>query len=190
MGYAIAAEAARRGARVVLVSGPSREPVPPGIELVRVRRALEMHAAVTARAQEADIVIMAAAVADYMPEGGGAPGKIEKTDGPMQLTLVRTPDILAELGAARAGRGRPVLIGFAAETGDPVPRGRAKLTRKSADLIVANDVSREDTGFDSDFNAATLIGPDGDEPFAAGPKTALASRILDRAGQLLERAPR
>ena len=186
MGYAVAAEAARRGARVVLVSGPSREPVPPGVEIVKVRRALEMHAAVGQHASEADIVIMAAAVADYMPEGGGAPGKIEKTDGPLRLTLVRTPDILAELGASRKGGHRPVLIGFAAESGDPVARGRAKLARKGVDLIVANDVSQEGAGFDSDVNAATLIGPEAEETFPTGPKTALAARILDRAERLLE----
>jgi phosphopantothenoylcysteine decarboxylase/phosphopantothenate--cysteine ligase len=190
MGYAVAAEAARRGARVVLVTGPSKEPVPAGVEAVRVRRALEMHAEVIARAAEADIVVMAAAVADYMPEGGGAPGKIEKTDTPLRLTLVRTPDILAELGAKRRGGGRPVLVGFAAETGDPIERGRAKLARKAVDLIVANDVSREGIGFDSDQNAATLITADAEEAFATGPKTALASRILDVAGQLLVRAHR
>jgi phosphopantothenoylcysteine decarboxylase/phosphopantothenate--cysteine ligase len=190
MGYAVAAEAARRGARVLLVSGPSREPVPPGVEVVRVRRALEMHQAVMARAREADIVVMAAAVADYMPEGGGAQGKLEKSDAPLRLTLIRTPDILAELGAARKGSAQPVLVGFAAESGDPVERGRAKLTRKAADLIVANDVSREGTGFDADQNAATLISAEGDEPFATGPKTALASRILDRAGLLLDRVVR
>jgi phosphopantothenoylcysteine decarboxylase/phosphopantothenate--cysteine ligase len=150
MGYAVAAEAARRGARVVLVSGPSREPVPAGVEVVKVRRALEMHAAVGARAREADIVVMAAAVADYMPDGGGEPGKIEKTDGPLRLTLVRTPDILAELGASRKGSNKPVLVGFAAESGDPVGRGRAKLTRKAVDLIVANDVSLTGSGFESD----------------------------------------
>src|SRR3954469_10621431 len=98
MGYAIAAEAARRGARVVLISGPSTLAAPAGVELVRVRSAVEMHAEVVARSRDADIVVMAAAVADYMPEGGGAPGKIEKSDGPMQLTLVRTPDIRAHLG--------------------------------------------------------------------------------------------
>jgi phosphopantothenoylcysteine decarboxylase/phosphopantothenate--cysteine ligase len=125
-----------------------------------------------------------------MPEGGGAPGKIEKTDTPMRLTLVRTPDILAELGAKRRGGGRPVLVGFAAETGDPVERGRAKLARKAVDLIVANDVSREGIGFDSDQNAATLISADAEEAFATGPKTALASRILDVAGQMLVRAHR
>ena len=190
MGYAVAAEAARRGARVILVSGPSREPVPAGVEVVRVRRALEMHSAVGQRVREADIVIMAAAVADYMPEGGGEAGKIEKTDGPLRLTLVRTPDILAELGAARKGASRPVLVGFAAESGDPLVRGRAKLARKAVDLIVANDVSQKEAGFDSDLNAATLISPDGEEVFPTGPKTALASLILDRAEHLLARVPR
>jgi phosphopantothenoylcysteine decarboxylase/phosphopantothenate--cysteine ligase len=190
MGYAVAAEAARRGARVILVSGPSREPVPAGVEIVKVRRALEMQAAVGQRAREADIVIMAAAVADYMPEGGGEAGKIEKTDGPLRLTLVRTPDILAELGAARKGASRPVLVGFAAESGDPVARGRAKLARKAVDLIVANDVSQKEAGFDSDLNAATLISPDREDVFPTGPKTALASLILDRAEQLLARVPR
>ena len=187
MGYAIAAEAARRGARVVLVSGPSREPVPPGVEVVRVRRALEMQAAVTTHASDADIVIMAAAVADYRPEDGGAAGKIEKADAPLTLTLVRTPDILAGLGAARAGGHRPVLVGFAAEAGDPVARGRAKLARKAVDLIVANDITREGTGFESDQNAATLIDRDGEEAWPIGPKTALAAHILDRAERLLER---
>jgi len=190
MGYAIAAEAARRGARVVLVSGPSREPVPPGVEVVRVRGALEMEAAVTTRASEADMVIMAAAVADYRPEGGGAAGKIEKTDGPLTLTLVRTPDILAGLGAARAGGQRPVLVGFAAEAGDPVVRGRAKLARKAVDLIVANDITQEGTGFESDQNAATLIDRDGEEAWPTGPKTALAAHILDRAERLVERVTR
>jgi phosphopantothenoylcysteine decarboxylase/phosphopantothenate--cysteine ligase len=186
MGYAVAAEAARRGARVVLVSGPSREPVPPGVERVQVRRAREMRDAVIDRARDADIVVMAAAVADYMPEGGGVAGKIEKGDGPLRLTLVRTPDILAELGASRREDGGPVLVGFAAESGDPVERARAKRLRKNADIIVANDISTEGTGFDSNMNSATIIGPDGEEPFPTGTKAALASRIIDRATRILD----
>jgi phosphopantothenoylcysteine decarboxylase/phosphopantothenate--cysteine ligase len=126
------------------------------------------------------VVVMAAAVADYTPERREA-GKIEKRDGPLELALVRTPDILAELGRARADRPSPVLVGFAAESGDPVERGREKLRRKNADLIVANDISTEGLGFDSDLNAATLITRDGAEPFPAGLKTALAATILDRA---------
>jgi phosphopantothenoylcysteine decarboxylase / phosphopantothenate---cysteine ligase len=180
MGYAVAAEAVRRGARVILVSGPSGLVPPAGAELVRVRSAEQMYTAVQRSAVDADIVVMAAAVADYTPVRRAA-GKIEKADAPLELSLVRTRDILAELGRARADRVRPVLVGFAAESGDPLERGRQKLTTKGADLIVANDISTEGLGFDSDLNAATLISRDSVEPFAAGPKAALAAVILDRA---------
>jgi len=189
MGYAVAVEAARRGARVVLVSGPTRLEPPAGIEIVRVRSAVEMHSAVTKVAADADVIVMAAAVADYTPSGGAHDGKIEKHDGPLALTLVRTPDILAELGKRRAGAPRPVLVGFAAESGDPVARGREKLRRKQIDIVVANDISRSDSGFDSESNAATIVsagGPQNDEVFPLGPKTELAARILDRAERLLE----
>jgi len=186
MGYAVAAEAVRRGARVVLVSGPSSQPVPPGAELIRVRGAREMHGVVLQHAREADIVIMAAAVADYTPAERTS-GKIEKAEGPLELTLVRTPDILADLGRMRNGAPVPVLIGFAAESGDPVRRGRDKLARKAVDVIVANDISRADSGFDSDLNEATLITPDSEETFPLGPKADLASRILDQAERLLQR---
>jgi phosphopantothenoylcysteine decarboxylase / phosphopantothenate---cysteine ligase len=187
MGYALAAEAMRRGARVVLVSGPSAQPPPSGVEFVGVRSAAEMHAAVDAHAWDADIVVMSAAVADYTPESR-AGRKIEKIDGPLELTLVRTVDILAALGKARGVATRPVLVGFAAESGDPVARGREKLVRKRVDMIVANDISRSDAGFDSDSNAATLITPDGAESFPLGSKAALASVILDRAGAMLQPA--
>jgi phosphopantothenoylcysteine decarboxylase/phosphopantothenate--cysteine ligase len=185
MGYAVAGEAARRGARVVLVSGPTALDVPPGVEMVRVRSALEMHEAVRVAAADADIVVMAAAVADYMPQTR-VDGKIEKTPGPLELRLVRTPDILLELGKARGTGVRPVLIGFAAESGDAEARGREKLTRKGVDLMVANDISRSDAGFDSEMNAATLISTAGSEAFPLGPKTALAGAILDRAEALLQ----
>ena len=185
MGYEIAAEAARRGARVVLVSGPTPLDVPAGVEVVRVRSAEDMHKAVHAAAPGAEMVIMAAAVADYTPASGRAVEKIEKSDAPLDLRLVRTKDILAELGTARRQRSRPLLIGFAAESGDPIARGREKLIRKAADLIVANDISRTDAGFDSDMNAATLISRDAEETIPLGPKSDLAARILDRAEQLL-----
>jgi len=184
MGYAVAAEAARRGARVILVSGPSALPPPAGAELVRVRSAEQMHTVVQRHAAEADMVVMAAAVADYAPERRTA-GKIEKSDRPLELSLVRTPDILAELGRARGGMSKPVLVGFAAESGDPVERGRQKLLRKNADLIVANDISSDGLGFDSDHNAATIIGRDSAEPFPASLKTTLAAAIVDRAEALL-----
>ncbi len=187
-GYALAAEAARRGARVVLVSGPTRLDPPAGVEVVRVRRAAEMHNAVQAVASDADVIVMAAAVADYAPAEGAQAGKIEKHDGLLELRLVPTRDILAELGHRRGNAPRPVLIGFAAESGDPVTRGREKLRRKAVDMIVANDITRPDAGFDSETNAATLISADGDEDFPLGPKTELASRILDHAERLLAAA--
>jgi phosphopantothenoylcysteine decarboxylase/phosphopantothenate--cysteine ligase len=128
---------------------------------------------------------MAAAVADYMPEQR-TDGKIEKSDRGMGLTLVPTPDILAAVGRARTAK-KPVLIGFAAQSGDPVARGREKLARKGADMIVANDITRADAGFDSDQNAATLLTADGTEEFPLGPKAALAAVILDRAERMLAR---
>jgi len=189
MGYAIAAEASRRGAHVVLVSGPTKLDPPAGVEIERVRSAVEMSRAISGQAKVADAVIMAAAVADYMLDGGAADRKIGKSDQPLTLSLVRTPDILAELGRARGGGSRPVLVGFAAETGDPRPRARQKLARKQVDLIVANDVSRDGAGFDTDTNAAILISADNEVEEPLQLKTALASRILDRVEQLLARVP-
>jgi phosphopantothenoylcysteine decarboxylase/phosphopantothenate--cysteine ligase len=179
MGYAVAAEAARRGARVVLVSGPTHLTSPTGVEVVGVRSAHEMRGAVQQHAADADIVVMAAAVADYAPEARAA-GKIEKTEAPMELRLVRTPDILAELGRGRRG-ATPVLVGFAAESGDPVVRAREKLQRKRADFIVANDISRADAGFEVDMNAVTIVSADGDEHVPLAPKAEIAAAILDRA---------
>jgi len=188
MGYAVAADAGRRGARVVLVSGPTRLDPPSTAEVVRVRSAAQMRDAVQRVAADADIIVMAAAVADYTPEGGQLDGKIEKAAdaGALELTLVPTPDILAELGRRRAGGSRPLLIGFAAQSGNPVERGRQKLRAKNVDMIVANDISRPDAGFDVATNAATLITAGGDEDFPLGPKTELAARILDRAEKMLQ----
>ena len=185
MGYALAAEATRRGARVVLVSGPTSLEPPSGVEVVRVRSASEMYEAMRTVATDADLVIMAAAVADYTPQSR-VDGKIEKDERPLELKLVRTPDILAELAKVRGTKARPVLVGFAAESGDPVARGREKLARKGVDMIVANDISRPDAGFDSDLNVATLISPTGTENFPLGPKSALAATILDRAERVLD----
>jgi phosphopantothenoylcysteine decarboxylase/phosphopantothenate--cysteine ligase len=186
MGFAIAAEAKRRGATVTLVAGPTRVDAPAVDELVKVRSAAEMYAAVMRAAPEAHVVVMAAAVADYTP-AQPAGEKISKSDGPMTLTLERTPDILARLGEARAritGRG-PVLVGFAAETSEAVAKAREKLTRKKVDLIVANDVSRADAGFDVDTNAVTLVSADGADELPLQSKTAVAGRILDRIERLL-----
>jgi phosphopantothenoylcysteine decarboxylase/phosphopantothenate--cysteine ligase len=188
MGYAIAGEASRRGAHVVLVSGPTKLDPPPGVEIERVRSAVEMSRAMAQRAKGADAVIMAAAVADYTPEAGAADRKIAKGDAPLTLSLVRTPDILAQLGRTRGGGSRPVLVGFAAETGDPRPRARQKLAAKQVDLIVANDVSRADAGFDTDTNAAVLISADGEVEEPLQPKAVLAGKILDRVEDMLARS--
>lgn len=188
MGYAIAAEAARRGADVVLVSGPTALQSPAGVQVERVRSAGEMTRAIAGHAHGADAVVMAAAVADYTPEGGAGPTKIDKTDAPLTLTLVRTPDILADLGRARGAGHRPVLVGFAAETGDPRARARQKLRSKQIDLIVANDVSRRDAGFDAETNAAVLITADGEQELPLQHKTEMAGRILDAIEHLLKPA--
>jgi phosphopantothenoylcysteine decarboxylase/phosphopantothenate--cysteine ligase len=190
MGFALAAEASRRGAQVTLVAGPTRVEPPPVQSVVRVRSAAEMHGAVMTAAASADVVLMAAAVADYTPAAPAA-DKIAKGDGPMTITLTRTRDILADLGTerARAATGRPVLVGFAAETRDTLARARAKLAAKQVDLIVANDVSRADAGFDVDTNAVTLVGPDSEEDVPLQAKSRVAAVILDRVERLM-REPR
>ncbi len=185
MGFALAAEARARGAHVVLVAGPTALESPRDADVVRVRSAAEMHAAVMSRASEMDAVVMAAAVADYTTAGGAAPEKITKDADTLSLTLTRTPDILADLGRWRQDRPLPILVGFAAETRDLTRRAREKLRAKRVDFIVANDVSRPDAGFDVDTNAATIIRPGEDEELPMQSKTALAEAILDRVEALL-----
>ena len=189
MGYAVAADAVARGAAVVLVTGPTHLDPPDGAEVVRVRSAADMHRAVMARAAGADAVVMAAAVADYTPQAV-AEQKVAKQDGGWSLPLVRTTDILAELGRlpSRAA-GRPVLIGFAAETHDVLAHADAKRRRKGVDLIVANDVARPDAGFEVATNAVTFVADDGLETLPLLPKTEVAARILDRLERLLGVAP-
>ena len=189
MGYALAAAARSRGADVELVSGPTALKPPSGVVMVHVTSAAEMHEAVTARAPAADVVIMAAAVADYTP-GAAAAGKIHKDRESMTLTLVRTPDIIGELGRRRAGADRPILVGFAAETDDVVAEARKKRREKGLDLVVANDVSRSDAGFEVDDNEVTIVSADGEEVVPLQSKTAIAGRVLDRVEALLSaRAP-
>lgn len=185
MGFAVAAEALARGARVVLIAGPTALEPPRGAEVVRVRSATEMHEAVMRRAPEVDAVVMAAAVADYTRAGGAAPQKIAKDADTLTLTLTRTPDILADLGRWRQDRPRPILVGFAAETADVTRRAQEKRRAKRVDFVVANDVSRPDSGFEVDTNAATIIGPGGEEELPTQSKAALARVILDRVESLL-----
>jgi phosphopantothenoylcysteine decarboxylase/phosphopantothenate--cysteine ligase len=158
-GYAIAAEAARRGARVTLVSTVTL-PVPHGVEVVPVETAAEMEAAMRAVADECDVVVMAAAVADFRPKVA-ADGKLKKRDGAPEILLEPTPDILAGLGATK--RPGQVLVGFAAETDDLLANATQKLEAKRLDLIVANDVSAPGVGFAHDTNAVTMLRP-GAEP--------------------------
>jgi phosphopantothenoylcysteine decarboxylase/phosphopantothenate--cysteine ligase len=186
MGFALAEAARQRGAHVMLVAGPTRLDPPATDEFVRVRSAAQMHEAVMRAAAGADVVIMAAAVADYTP-AQRAEGKIAKADAPMTLTLERTKDILADLGAMREAMGgtAPVLIGFAAETTDVVERARAKRARKKLDMIVANDVSAADRGFDAPTNEVTIITPGGEEVVPLQSKDQVAARILDRIETIL-----
>lgn len=185
MGFAVAAEATRRGAQVTLVTGPTSVTPPSVHEVVRVRGAEAMHAAVMQHAGGADIVVMAAAVADYTP-ALVAGQKVAKTDGDLTLVLKRTPDILKSLGERRAvGGGPAVLVGFAAETEDVVASARRKLERKRVDLIVANDVSRVDAGFDVDTNEVTLVSQTGAEAVPLQSKAGIAAVILDRIEQML-----
>ncbi len=176
-GHALAAAARRRGADVVLVTA-SRLPRPAGVEVVEVETAAEMQDAVLARAAGADVVVMAAAVADFRPKVATGT-KLHKADGIPDLVLEATDDILAELGRRR--RPGQVLVGFAAETDDVPERARAKLVAKGVDLMVANDVSAPQVGFDHDTNAVTVFGADGTVttvPLTA--KDAVADAVLDR----------
>jgi phosphopantothenoylcysteine decarboxylase/phosphopantothenate--cysteine ligase len=187
MGFEIAAEAARRGADVVLVAGPCALATPAGVRRVDVETALDMHRAVFEALPGAGVVVMAAAVADFRPEQR-ASRKIKKEDLPegagLTLELVRNPDILAQVCAERAAGG-PVVVGFAAESHDVVDAARRKLARKGCDLIVANDVSREGSGFDSDSNAVWFVWPGGDvEELPLQSKRAVAGRLLDRVEKL------
>ncbi len=185
MGIAIADAAARRGARVTLIVGPTSLPLPPSIDVVHVRSAADMHAAVFAAAPSADAIVMAAAVADYTPVGGAAPQKVKKSDGDLSIALTRTRDILADLGAWRGDKALPVLVGFAAETEHVVEHARQKLRSKHADLIVANDVSRSDAGFGVDTNAATFVTDGDEQAVPLQQKSTLAATLVDRVEALV-----
>ena len=178
MGYAIAEAAARRGANVTLVSGPTSLTPPHGVNVVRVISASEMRDAVMRALPQNAIVIKAAAVADYAP-ASVSDRKIKKEahGDELSLSLRRTPDILSELGAASP---RPFIVAFAAETDAVEQNAREKLQRKNADLIVANDVGDPSIGFDSDQNEVMVIGRDGSATkIGKGPKLDVANRILD-----------
>ncbi len=188
MGYAIAEAAQRRGASVVLVSGPTNLAAPEGVDWVPVRSTESMRDAIRERAADANVIIMAAAVADYRPTATRSQ-KLKRVDTSITLDLEPTPDILAELGREQVRRpGRRILVGFAAETDALAESARLKLARKGADVIVANDVTQEGAGFDTDTNIVTLFTRDGREiPLPKLSKFDVASRILDCVLELQSR---
>jgi len=175
MGYALAEAAQSRGAKVILISGPSALYPPAHVELVKVTTAEDMRAAVLTRMTEASLVIKAAAVADYKPSIV-SDQKLKRT-GPMTVELLPTEDILAEV--VRQRKPGQLIVGFAAETENRLENGRAKLLRKGVDAIVVNDVSREGVGFDSDLNGATFLTATTASDLPEMPKRNLADRILD-----------
>jgi phosphopantothenoylcysteine decarboxylase/phosphopantothenate--cysteine ligase len=183
MGYALAEVARDRGADVTLISAPASVSPPAGVRLVRVERARELQRAVQEASAAADVLIMAAAVADYRPEDE-APQKIKKSGGALVLRLVENPDILKELprGTLR------VKVGFAAESQDLLANARHKLASKDLDLIVANDVTAPDSGFGTDTNTVTLLFHDGAcDALPNLPKRQVAERVLDAVQRLLDR---
>ncbi|MER8184384.1 bifunctional phosphopantothenoylcysteine decarboxylase/phosphopantothenate--cysteine ligase CoaBC [Kitasatospora sp. NPDC094015] len=185
-GYALAATAAARGARVTLLSANAELPDPAGVDVVHVSTALQLREAAIGAAVDADVVVMAAAVADFRP-AEYATGKIKKVEGvePAPVALVRNPDILAELSAHRT-RPDQLVVGFAAETDRVLENGRAKLARKGCDLLVVNEVG-DGKAFGRDTNAAVVLSADGAEvAIPDGPKEALADTVWD---QVVTRLP-
>jgi phosphopantothenoylcysteine decarboxylase / phosphopantothenate---cysteine ligase len=181
MGYALAEAAAERGAQVILISGPVHLPAPQGVTLIRVHTAVEMRNAVIEHLAEASIIVKSAAVADYhlsrVPQH-----KVKKTAMRMSLELDPTPDILAELGQKKGDR---LLIGFAAETENLTDGARAKLVSKNCDMVVANLVGHDGTGFESDENEAVLVLRTGETiPLPRAPKREMADRIFDQVLKL------
>ena len=184
MGYALASRARRRGASVILISGPTVLSVPRGVTYVPVSTAVEMRHAVMKNLKQSTIVIKSAAVADYRPSVC-ADAKIKKKDGPWTLYLERNPDIIAEIGKKKKER---ILIGFAMESEDLIKNAKAKMLAKNMDLIVANDVKQKDAGFQSDTNIVKILDRDGGiEELPVMDKMDVADRILDRAKMIITR---
>lgn len=185
MGYALAEAAIRRGAKVVLVSGPTALKVPDGVEVVPVEKAADMRNALLSRLHEATVVIKAAAVADYTIKSP-AREKIKRGSGPMILELDPTTDIIAEVARQKAGTNQ-IVVGFAAETTNVIENARRKLTGKGLNAIVVNDVSAPGIGFDSDRNAVTIITPDEQIEVPEKSKIEVAHRILDTVLRIRQR---
>jgi phosphopantothenoylcysteine decarboxylase/phosphopantothenate--cysteine ligase len=183
MGVAIAAEARRRGAHVTLLGANLAVASPPGVDLVETPTAADLEREALARAAQADVVVMAAAVADYRPATALARKRPKDTTA-WTVELEPTTDVLARLGAQR--RDGQLLVGFAADEGEPgLERAREKLVRKGADLFVFNDVARADIGFDSADNEVTLVSETGEQRIAKAPKEEIAAAVLDEVEHLL-----
>ena len=184
MGYAIAAAAAKRGAEVTLVSGPTSLPCPEGVRRIDVVSAAQMRDAAVSAFENADAAVCTAAVADYTP-AHPADHKLKKAHEHLDtIELVETADILAELCASKADR---VVVGFAAETNGLIPNAQAKLTRKGADAIIANDVSRADSTFGSDTNRIAVVCAEGVEQHETMPLADVSNVVLDKVRDLLRR---
>jgi phosphopantothenoylcysteine decarboxylase / phosphopantothenate---cysteine ligase len=182
MGYALAQAASRRGAAVLLISGPSSLPCPPGVTLVKIQTALEMYDAVLARAKDFKVIIKAAAVADYRPETAHV-HKLKKENITKELILQRNPDILLELGKRK--KPGQILVGFAAESTNFQEEGQRKLQSKNLDLIEANDISGDTTGFEVDSNQLMVISATGMETLPHTTKLHSANLLLDRVRTLI-----
>ena len=182
MGYAIAKMAMLRGAQVTLISGPTALQKPPFVEVVDIISAQDMFEAVTARQEQSDLIFKAAAVADYTP-ADYCDDKIKKKDGEMSIPLTRTQDILQYLGNHR--RTGQVICGFSMETKDMLENSRSKLEKKHVDMICANNLKVAGAGFGTDTNVITLITKDGITELPLMSKEEAASRIIDRALELL-----
>lgn len=186
MGFALARSAKRRGAKVILISGPTSLESPSGVEIVNVTSAVQMHDAVMENYINADIVVMSAAVSDYRPEKI-MEQKIKKGSDSISLEIVSNPDILKELGKRKENSNRPLLVGFAAESSDHLEEGKRKLQEKNLDLIVINDILGTDTGFGTNTNQVNLIDRDYQlEKLPLLPKEECASMIWDKIVRLLQ----
>ncbi|MGB0224699.1 MAG: bifunctional phosphopantothenoylcysteine decarboxylase/phosphopantothenate--cysteine ligase CoaBC [Marinobacterium sp.] len=183
MGFELAAAAAKAGAKVTLIAGPVSLPTPKGVRRVDVESAEQMLEAALIASEQADIFIGAAAVADYRPQLV-AEQKIKKgAEEVMEILLTKNPDIIATIAAQPE---RPLMIGFAAETENLVEYARSKLVRKGLDLVIANDVSQADIGFNADQNEVILVGPNGELPLPKAGKSELAEQLISHISQLMD----
>jgi len=182
MGYAIARQAVNRGANVTLISAPTNLKAPTEVKVVSVKTAKEMYEAVMEIQSEQDIIIKAAAVADYRPEIK-AKNKLKKDGSDLQIKLKRNPDILAELGEVKEDK---VLVGFAAESEELVANAKEKLENKNLDLIIANDITAEDAGFGTDTNRVIMISKDEELKIPKTSKDKVAQKLLDKVSKLLK----